>query len=113
MAWLVGSRVAIAAVAGAVLLAWRVEQPWREAARDPLHRISNALALLTPEALRTLDADLAELSRSGHRQSAQVIALLALLKQNRMTEARAACAAMSWPHCDDATVREMRELILQ
>jgi hypothetical protein len=103
-------------VVGATSFAgYRTQSQFQAAATDPLFRVGAAMSRsrTVKSAGRSLDDDLTALSTTLRPPTADVIHLVALLEQERLNDARVACDALAWPHCDPQTLRDMRKIVSQ
>lgn len=94
---------------------YRTQAQFQAAATDPLFRVGTTLSRSRTDtrAGASLDADLSALSSTLRTPIAEVIRLVALLEQDRLNDARVACDALAWPHCDPRTLAEMRKTVSQ
>jgi hypothetical protein len=108
------SHALLFAVGAAAFVGYRTQAQFQAAAKDPLFRVGTAITQSRTDkiARASLDADLTALSRTLRAPTADVIRLVALLEQDRLNDARAACDALAWPHCDAQTLMDMRKAAL-
>jgi hypothetical protein len=108
---LIFSHAALFVVGAVALVGYRTEAEFEAAAGDPLYRVGAAMTQSRTDETATaaLEADLPSLSSRLRAPTADVIRLVALLQQDRLDDARIACGALAWPHCDLQTLADMRK----
>jgi hypothetical protein len=110
---LIFSHIALFFIGATVFTGYRTQAQFRAAEKDPLFRVGAALTQPGADkaARASLDADLTALSRMLRAPTGDVIRLVALLELDRLDEARVACAALAWPHCDPQSLADMRKAV--
>ena len=111
---LILSHAGIFAVGAAAFVGYRTQAQFQAASNDPLFRVAAAISQSRTDqvARDSLDADLTALSSKLRAPSADVIRLVVLLRQQRLDQARSACAALDWPGCDPQTLADMRKVVV-
>jgi hypothetical protein len=107
------SHVVLFLLSAAAFAGYRTQAQFQAAAKEPLFRVGAALTQLRTDerASASLDKELESLSGMVRAPSADVIRLAVLLELGRLDEARGACAALGWAHCDPQTLTAMRKLV--
>jgi hypothetical protein len=107
------SHAVLFAVGAGAFVGYRTQAQFQAAGKDPLFRVGAAITQSRTDKIASpsLDADLTALSRTLRTPTVDVIRLVALLDQDRLNDARAACTALAWPHCDPQSLTDMRKAL--